>query len=667
VLASSSTTTTLCCVWHNLVVTMEDPPVRVELANLLLLSHAAGDESDADGGGGEVVVLETRFETCTDMLESSAPTQIQAVVDLAKLSELVGVSQDVFMTDLQQQVSDQLQLNNNHDESDDLLFVDAEQNEASERDSLISTRAISDRVSLSADAFVDTLADVMSETHTTTSTTAAMANTNDEMNAAATEPASPLWTTDRGHQLANHAFLLEMPNNDGSSEQPHFILALPETCQDDLSDASNESFLHGLSFLPSDVEDVQLEATTVTETYYHHPPNKYTQPSLRLDMVVKRKVPLIGYILLMTGLFALSSVGVALHWQGYAASPLMKTYWRLTATAIVLTPLVAKSVRSRSEAWPHKLTARQWALLLLCALCYAFMTSAFVMALDMTSLVNAFILSDIAPLFIIVGRWVLGLPILYAEGLGAAIGFLGGTICALDQSKANGLGSELVPVAYHSKMITGDFLAVLASAALAGYLVIAKMLRAEVDLFVFMFLIMLMASFFVLAYMIASGEQIMFSNHTVYGLWGWTNLALDRLPLELYLAVVCNVLGTTGYIAIMKYFEPVVVSSVMLMQPVIGTLMGVAAGLEPWPGPQTWIGDGVVTVGIILVIWSGARTTETIDATEALMHLTGSDNHDDYSTGGGGGVPLLKNPVLASTRSPHRSKPTPLARQVILE
>lgn len=631
-----------------------DPSVRVELANLLLSAHA----DECDGDHGEMVVLEARFETCTHMLESSAPTQIQAVVDLEKLIELVGVSKDEFMTDLQQQVSDELDLH--HNEDDELLFTDAEQDKTTECDRLISPHTVSDRVALSADAFVDALADGMLETATTSS----VADADDEKS-------ERVRTTDRAHLFANHAFLLEMSHNDGTSDHPYFVLALPESCQDDLSETSTESFLHGLSFLPSDVEDVQLEATTVTELYYQRHPHKHAQPSLRLDVVVKRKVPLIGYVVLTTGLFALSSVGVALHWQGYDASPLMKTYWRLTATALGLTPLVVKSLRSSSSsivAWPHKLSARHWALVLLCSLCYAFMTSAFVIALDTTSLVNAFVLSDMAPLFIILGRWVLGLPILYAEGLGAFIGFLGGTFCALDQSNESGMGSEPVLLTYHPNKFTGDLLAVLASAALAGYLVTAKMLRAEVDLFVFMFFVMLMSSLFLLAYMMLSGESILFSNHSVYGLWGWTNPTFDRLPLELYLAVVCNLLGTIGYIAVMKYFEPVVVSTVMLMQPIIGTIMGVAAGLEPWPGRQTWIGDGVVAIGIFLVIWSGARTTEIIDATDALLQMSGGDSHDvSHSAGGGWGVPFLKNPVLASTRSPHRSKPTTLARQVIWE
>ena len=47
----------------------------------------------------------------------------------------------------------------------------------------------------------------------------------------------------------------------------------------------------------------------------------------------------------------------------------------------------------------------------------------------------------------------------------------------------------------------------------------------------------------------------------------------------------------------MKYFEPIVPATVMLMEPVVGALLGVAAGTAPFPGIQTWFGDLVVAAG----------------------------------------------------------------------
>jgi drug/metabolite transporter (DMT)-like permease len=686
---------------------------RVELANLLLPAY---DETDLEHHHitPSVVLLEARFETCSDLLESTQAPQIQAVVDLDKLSELVGVTRDQFLTDLHQQVSDQLQLNSDHGVSasaheDDDLFLRVDQEDvisnvappsdttATEQTSLLirtssSTsagaagsplHAVSDRVALVADAFIDTLTDVLPEAATTTLD-------DDSQHDAYFDTMETTMENHRALHLQTHAFLLELPKSlshatstattaaaDGhpTEESHHFVLALPaDTAQpwdDNVSEAESEaSFLHGVSFLPSDVQDVHIEATTVSMPMdYAYNDNIIQYPfsggtaqlpsfpnAIRLDLIVKRQVPLIGYVILITGLWALSSVGVALNWQGHAVSPLLKTYWRLVATALVLLPMAWHSTRASGMPLQQLTSASQWMLLIVCAACYAFMTAAFVLALDLTTVVNAFVLSDLAPLFLILGRWVIGLPVLYTEGLGAAIGFLGGTVCALDQSSSSSMDlkmtGEIVSTSSpqtHPHALTGDLLAFLASAATVIYLLIAKKLRPHIDLFMFMFLLMSIASLFLLAYMILAGEDIRLSDDPNFGLWGWIRLTPDRLPLELYLAIVCNVLGTTGYVAVMKYFEPVVVSTVMLMEPVLGALMGVAAGLDPLPGLQTWIGDGVVTVGIVLVVWSGAKTTETIDATEALLQV------GDEDVSGGVGVPLLRSPVVAKGVA-HRRK-----------
>ena len=62
----------------------------------------------------------------------------------------------------------------------------------------------------------------------------------------------------------------------------------------------------------------------------------------------------------------------------------------------------------------------------------------------------------------------------------------------------------------------------------------------------------------------------------------------------------------------------------MLLEPVIGALLGVAAGTARMPGLQTWLGDLVVAGGTFLVIYSGSNKKESIDATEALRPRLGT-------------------------------------------
>ena len=99
----------------------------------------------------------------------------------------------------------------------------------------------------------------------------------------------------------------------------------------------------------------------------------------------------------------------------------------------------------------------------------------------------------------------------------------------------------------------------------------------------------------------------------------------------------------------MKYFEAVVPATVMLMEPVVGSLLGVVTGTASLPDLQTWIGNAVVATGTFIVIYSGSSKTEKIDATEALR-----PSNDDAAVAGILKSPLIrKNPPLRATKQQH--------------
>jgi drug/metabolite transporter (DMT)-like permease len=347
------------------------------------------------------------------------------------------------------------------------------------------------------------------------------------------------------------------------------------------------SFLPTTTRLPSDIENVHLEAT-------EHIPTKTDPSKVHIDVVINRRVPVIGYVILFSGLFALASVGAALDLQQGGVTATMKTQWRQLATSLVLLPFVIKSLYF--DGRPN-LTLSQWSLLPAASSAYAYMTLAFVVSLEMTTMANAFVLSNMTSLVIIFGRFVLGMPVMPLEGSGAVTGFVGAAICAQDAARTMAAGGEVTSSTLptngtpHHLAMWGNVVALSSSFGTAIYLLIAKKLRPKMDLFVFMFIIMACGSMFLLVFMIASGEEVTFDMHPIHGLFGWMTLEADRLPLEMYLAIVCNCLGTTGYVAVMKYFDPLVPATVMLLEPAIGALLGVAAGTAKLPGLQTWLGD----------------------------------------------------------------------------
>jgi len=379
---------------------------------------------------------------------------------------------------------------------------------------------------------------------------------------------------------------------------------------------------HAFAPLPTDVEHIELRVSTIPDC--DHKPEQ----EVHLDVIVDRKVPLIGYFILVSGLVALASVGAALDLQGEGVSSLMKSFWRFGSTAVVFLVLAVKTFNRHEFSRFSTIELFVW--MPFAAANYAFLCTAFVIALEMTSLVNAFILSNMASLIIIGSKFAMGSPVLFFEGLGALIGFIGALICA----SASPITEDDNEVANseHLQMM-GNILAFLASVSTALYLTVAKKLRPKVDLFLFMFLLFSISSVFTLIFMTYSGEEFEFSFDPTIGLFGWINSKWDRLPLELFMAIICNGVGTTGYIAIMKYFDPVVVTMVMLMEPIVASFIGAAVGVSTLPGWVTWAGDAVVAVGSIMVISSGSKKTESIDATEALHGMKREvEDLDGYST-----------------------------------
>lgn len=674
----------------------------VELATLILPQHAA--EEGLEAGEGENVVLEAQKETVDSIAAAGGAhsTIVSAVVDLEVLSELVGISEAEFISDLHVEMAENRVFDDddtqtyNEDENATVATEDQPLLQLSEEQG--GDEVLCDRLTLTADPFIETLAETLNkettsdsfhvvdgislptisersplaETSTVTIPEERTATQDVEVGALDNTNTAPLGAAattklDDEQHLAHDAFLLQIPHLDGEFEN-HFVLALPEiraphSVTSSVSQVSEEDDqfsvlqkVHSLLppmptlELPSDVVDIQLEAHVDTiiddelsfkqlsiPASVEDTATLVTQAQqLQLDLVVKREVPTVGYLILISGLLALSSVGAALDLQ-HGPSDTLKTLWRQLCTALVLSPLALKSLYY--EGIPD-LSRTQWMMLPLAGAAYAYMCLAFVVALDMTTMANAFVLSNMTSLVLILGRFVVGLPVLKAEGIGALLGFTGAAVCANDAAKSM---SGLIDGGGSSTAMMGNAVALSASFGTAAYLLFAKSLRSSLDIFVFMFAVMSLGSVCLVLYMLIDGEAFTWDMDRDIGLFGWLNPDFDRMPLELYMSVICNCVGTTGYIAVLKYFDPVVPSSVMLMEPVVGSLLGVLAGTSTLPGSQTWFGDLIVAAGTFLVIRSGSRKTEKIEATEALRTFA---TKDDAST-----IASFKSPLIPRKRT----------------
>lgn len=366
------------------------------------------------------------------------------------------------------------------------------------------------------------------------------------------------------------------------------------------------SLARNLSILPGDVMNVAIagaEASHATaqdteaEEGFELPPADFLP--LPPDQLPSGPLatPASAYFLLASAVIALSSIGPLLDLQE-DCTPTMKVYWRMSATAMVLLPLAAYSVGK--EGFP-RLTFFQWLNFLVAAAAYATMCVGFVQALSYTSVGNAVILANSQAIMLLLAKFMVGERVLMLEGAGAVTAFVGAALCSRDS--ADSKPDEAGGPSAGTLTLFGDLLALLSGFGGVCYLVFAKAVRHNVPLYLFMFLVMAVGSSLTLLFQyVVLHEHLELSRDELIGIWGWMNWAPDRLPLELTMVLICNMLGALGYVRAMQYFDNLVISTAALMEPVVAEFLAFFVGVGFLPGWKGWLGNALVAVGTLAVI-----------------------------------------------------------------
>jgi drug/metabolite transporter (DMT)-like permease len=326
------------------------------------------------------------------------------------------------------------------------------------------------------------------------------------------------------------------------------VMELTEVFVDELEEADTTSSMfldmtltRGLSILPGDLVQAAeatapvLETTTTTTIVGADSESQPLKATQEITTVIA-SIPFSAYLGLGSAVFALSSIGPLLQMQE-TVDPVMKIFWRMNATAMLLFPFAVRSLWN-DGGFP-KLTVLQMISFVFTAASYATMCTAFVIALKYTAVGNAVILANSQALILLVAKLFVGERVLMLEAGGALVAFLGAALCSKDSSEA-GASSE------SGKTVVGDLIAMIAAVAGVWYLVMAKTIRPYVSLYLFMFLIMAMGSSLVWVYMAFRGIEYSLDRDVHHGLWGWMNLQSDRLPLEMTMVLFCNFCGTIG-------------------------------------------------------------------------------------------------------------------------
>jgi len=229
------------------------------------------------------------------------------------------------------------------------------------------------------------------------------------------------------------------------------------------------------------------------------------------------------------------------------------------------------------------------------------LNTAFVLAIDLTAIGNAVILSNSQAIMLLVGNLFVGNPVNMLESGGATMAFVGAVLCSKDSADTDTTGENATDAWSSMK---GDALALFAGIGGCGYLIFAPSVRQHMPLFLFTFATMFVGCLLCLVFQIlVLREHVTFDANPVTGIFGFIAPQFDRLPVELVIVIVCNCGGTLGYIRAMQFFEPLIISVAGLMEPVTAEFLSFWFGVSLLPGWMGWLGNALVACGTLAVVW----------------------------------------------------------------
>jgi drug/metabolite transporter (DMT)-like permease len=275
------------------------------------------------------------------------------------------------------------------------------------------------------------------------------------------------------------------------------------------------------------------------------------------------------YLAILVGVFAVSFSSIFVRLA--SAPPLIIAAYRLVFTFSLLAPFAlsggAQSVRGMSR--------RQ---VLLAAASGVFLALHFVTwftSLKYTSIASSVVLVTTQPLFVVLGSF------LFFKERVPRIALWGGALAMMGSLVIGATDFQVGQRAF-----LGDLLALFSAVMVAGYMLLGRRLRGEVDISGYTFVTYGSSSVVLVVSALASGLPFY-----PYPARDWLLFAA--------LAVVCTILGHTVFNWVLRYVQASVVSVSILGEP-LGAILWAAVFLGENPTLRQAVGGSLIFAGLYL-------------------------------------------------------------------
>ena len=303
--------------------------------------------------------------------------------------------------------------------------------------------------------------------------------------------------------------------------------------------------------------------------------------------MVRGPVPIHAWLVLTAAVIAVSSAGAVLQ-SINEIPPLLRMGWRLQATALVLLPFaIYQWINLENNIRGYVFNRRNLAILFASGFCLFLHFATWGWSLDNTSLTHSLLFVTAHPLVFVIGAAIIGRPLLKRQSFGALIAFVGAALSLLSITEQGEV------------TLIGDLAAFAGAVAIVGYLTAGRELRSWMPLFVYAFPVTFIAAILLTLSSVLL-ESTGWNELRSITTFGWTDFIW--LPAIAYLALGPGLVGHTGINGVLKWLPPIVISVSVLIEPILGTFIGILLGTTTYPDNWTLIGGSIILFGLYLVI-----------------------------------------------------------------
>ena len=320
-----------------------------------------------------------------------------------------------------------------------------------------------------------------------------------------------------------------------------------------------------------------------------------------------QKVPFWIWIILLVSVIACSSGGM---WFDLLPDcpPVLRSCWRLIFTALFQLPGFTHDLYRTMKSNPRflELYLDSFYLLLLSGFALALHFSFWSISLSLTSLSHSLLFVTMTPILLVTYstfRWIIWkylfsssmyYPPTWIEVLGTLIGFIAAAILAQEAARGGNSISNF-PSNGNPSMgnfpdqqptLLGDFVATLGALAMGIYLSLGASLRQWLSLWLYAFPVTLASGLFCGGISLVFEQETLifgFSSVSIFGVFGNSY----RFLIVTASAMTSGILGHTFANLALEYVSPLLVSILLLNEPLVGSVIGYLVGVAGPPSLLT--------------------------------------------------------------------------------